>query len=165
MAQQNRIAWKPAQYHSLTPYLAVRGAPEAIEFYKKAFGAEELYRMAGPDGRVMHAEIRIGDSVLMLGEEAPQMGAPSPATLGGSPTGIHIYVEHCDQAFARATKAGATPVQPPADMFWGDRYGTVKDPFGHRWSLATHQKDLSPEEMAKAQEAWMKENMPPGKKA
>ena len=159
------IAWKPAQYHSLTPYLAVRGAPLAIEFYKKAFGAEELFRMAAPDGAVMHAELRIGDSVVMLGEESPEMGAPSPATLGGSPAGLLFYVEHCDQAFARALQAGATAVQPPADMFWGDRYGTVKDPFGHRWSIATHVKEVPPEEMARAQEAWMKENVPAGKKS
>jgi PhnB protein len=153
-----QIAWKPAQYHSLTPYLTLRGAAKAIEFYRKAFGAEELYRMAAPDGTVMHAELRIGDSVVMLGEEAPEMGASSPATLGGSTAGLLIYVERCDEAFQRAIQAGATALQPPVDMFWGDRYGQLKDPFGHRWSIATHVKDLSPEEMAKAQEAWTKEN-------
>jgi PhnB protein len=151
-------AWKPSQYHTLTPFLTLRGAAQAIEFYKKAFGAEELYRMAGPDGAVMHAELRIGDSVVMMGEEAPEMGATSPSTLGGSTSGLLLYASDCDQAFARAIKAGATSVQAPTDMFWGDRYGTLKDPFGHRWSIATHLKDVSPAEMEKAQEAWMKQN-------
>jgi len=156
-----QIAWKPAQYHTLTPYLTLRGAAQAIEFYKKAFGAEELYRMTDPNGAITHAELRIGDSVMMMGEEAPAMGATSPATLGGSTAGLLIYVADCDQAFAHAIKAGATAVQPPETMFWGDRYGQLKDPFGHRWSLATHVKDVTPEEMAKAQEAWMKQNTAP----
>lgn len=155
-----KTEWKPKQYHSLTPMLTLRGAAQAIEFYKKAFGAEELYRMPAPDGTVMHAELRIGDSVVMLGEEMLEMAAPSPLALGGSTGGLLIYVERCDEAFARAVKAGATSVQAPADMFWGDRYGSVKDPYGHRWSLATHQKDLSPEQMKKAQEEWLKQNPP-----
>ncbi len=154
------VPWKPAQYHTLTPFLSLRGAAPAIEFYKKAFGAEELYRMPGPGGSVMHAELRIGDSVVMMGEEAPEMGAPSPSTLGGSTSGLLIYVSDCDQAFERALKAGATTVQAPQDMFWGDRYGTLKDPFGHRWSIGTHVKDVSPDEMAKAQAAWVKQNAP-----
>jgi PhnB protein len=150
-------AWKPPQYHTVTPYLTVKRTSQAIDFYTKAFGAEELYRMEGPGGTVMHAELRIGDSVVMLGEESTDAGAISPQTLGGSPAGLHIYVADCDQAYARALKAGATAFQAPQDMFWGDRYGQLKDPFGHRWSIATHVKDMSPEEMKKAQDAWMKE--------
>jgi PhnB protein len=156
-----KVAWKPAQYHTLTPFLTLRGAAQAIEFYKKAFGAEELLRMPGPDGTVMHAELRIGDSVVMMGEEAPEMGATSPATLGGATAGLMLYVQDCDRAFAQAVKAGATSVQEPTDMFWGDRYGQLKDPFGHRWSIATHVKDLTPEQLKRAEAAWMKENAGP----
>lgn len=157
-----QTAWKPAQYHTLTPYLTLRGAARAIEFYQRAFGAEELYRMSGPGGSVMHAELRIGDSVVMLGDEAPEMGVTSPSTLGGSTSGLLLYVADCDQAFERAIKAGATVVQKPEDMFWGDRYATLKDPFGHRWSIATHLRDVSPDEMQRAQEEWIKANAPKG---
>jgi PhnB protein len=150
-------SWKPALYHTVTPYISVRGAVQAIEFYKKAFGAEELYRMPGPDGRIMHAELRIGDSVVMLADENPEMGATSPATLGGSTAGLMIYVESCDHAFQRAVQAGATAEMPPMDMFWGDRYGTLKDPFGHRWSIGTHLRDMTPQEIIAASEAWMKQ--------
>lgn len=154
------IAWKPAQYHTVTPFLTLRGAAQAVEFYKRAFGAEELFRMTDPGGTIMHAEVRIGDSVVMMGEEMPAMGVTSPATLGGASSGLLIYVPNCDDAFERAVKAGATSVQKPENMFWGDRYATVKDPFGHRWSLATHQRDLTPEEMKKAQEAWLRSQGP-----
>lgn len=139
----------PDGYHTVTPYLAVRGAARALEFYAKAFGAEELYRMPGPGGSIMHAEIRIGDSPVMLGEESVERGAPSPQALNGSPVSLLLYVPDVDASFARATGAGCTAEMPPTDMFWGDRYGTVRDPFGHRWGIATHKEDVPPEEMAK----------------
>jgi uncharacterized glyoxalase superfamily protein PhnB len=147
----------PQGYHSVTAHLIVDRGAEAIEFYKRAFGAEELVRMPGPDGRLMHAEIRIGDSPIMLADESPEMGNKSPKTLGGTACGLMIYCENVDQLFERATKAGATVVMPPADMFWGDRYCLVMDPFGHKWSLGTHIKDLTPAEMAKGQADWMKQ--------
>ncbi len=140
----------PDGYHTLTPYLIVRGADKAIEFYKKAFGATERFRMPGPDGKIMHAEMEIGDSAFMLGEESLEMGSKSPQTVGGSCVGIHIYTEDVDAAFARAVKAGAKSVGPVMDMFWGDRFGKLQDPFGHTWTIATHTKDVSPEEMAQA---------------
>jgi PhnB protein len=149
----------PDGYHVVTPYLTVRNAAQAIDFYKKAFGAEQTVRMDSPDGKVMHAEIRIGDSVIMLGDENPQMGSNSPQTLGGTTAGLMLYSENVDQAFDRAVKAGAKSLSPPADMFWGDRYGQLVDPFGHKWSIGQHIRDVSPEEMAKAQEAWMKQQM------
>jgi uncharacterized glyoxalase superfamily protein PhnB len=139
----------PDGYHTITPHLAVRDAAKAILFYAKAFGAEELFRMPGPGGTVMHAELKIGDSIVMLGEEAPQMGASSPQTIGGSPVSLLIYVKDVDASFARADKAGCTVQMPLTDMFWGDRYGKLLDPFGHHWALATHKEDVSPEEMAK----------------
>jgi PhnB protein len=137
----------PEGYHTLTPYLTVRDAARAIEFYKQAFGAEARGVMKGPDGKVMHAELRIGDSIVMLADEYPEIGAVSPHALGGSSTGLHIYVEDVDSAFDRAVKAGATVDMPVSDMFWGDRYGKLVDPFGHKWSIATHTADLSLEEM------------------
>jgi PhnB protein len=140
----------PDGYHTLTPYLIVRGADKAIEFYKKAFGASERFRMPGPDGKIAHAEMQIGDSAFMLGEECAEMDAKSPQTVGGSSVGIHIYTEDVDAAFARAIKAGAKSTAPVTDMFWGDRFGKLQDPFGHTWSIATHTKDLSPDEMAEA---------------
>lgn len=145
----------PAGYHSITPSIVVRSAPDAIDFYKRAFGAEELSRMDGPDGSVMHAEIRIGDSVVMLGEENPQWGAKSPLSTNGNPGSLHIYVDDADAAFARAIGAGAKVRYPLEDAFWGDRYGKVTDPFGHEWGIATRVKELSPEEMKKAADAWM----------
>ena len=138
----------PDGYHSVTPHLVVKGAPQALEFYHKAFGAEELYRLPGPDGSIVHAEMRIGDSIVMLGEEAPRMGAKSPRTLGGSGSSILIYVKDADAAFSRAVAAGAKEKKPLEDMFWGDRYGMVTDPFGHEWAIATHTEDVPPEEMA-----------------
>ena len=140
----------PQGYHTVTPYLVVKGAAEAIEFYKKAFGAVEHYRMPGPDGQsVMHSELQIGDSIVMLCDENPAMCAQGPATLGGTPVSLFIYSENVDAAFARAVEAGATAAMPPTDVFWGDRYSKVTDPFGHEWSIATHIEDLTPEEIEK----------------
>jgi PhnB protein len=139
----------PDGYHTVTPYLVVRDAAAAIAFYAKAFGAEELFRMPGPGGAVMHAELKLGDSIVMLGEESPQMGTSAPQTIGGSPVSLMVYLNDVDASFARAAQAGCTVEMPPTDMFWGDRYGKLQDPFGHHWSLATHQEDVSPEDMAK----------------
>lgn len=138
----------PDGMHSLTPHLVCDGAAAAIEFYKKAFGAVEQARIPGPEGRLIHASVRIGDSVLMLVDEWPDMGALGPRKLKGSPVTIHLYVPDADASLAQAVAAGATVTMPMADMFWGDRYGQVKDPFGHNWSIATHQRDLTPEEIA-----------------
>jgi uncharacterized glyoxalase superfamily protein PhnB len=140
----------PPHFHSVTPHLVIRDCARAIEFYKQAFGARELFRMPGPGGGLMHAEIQIGDSVLMLNDEFPQMACWSPQKLGGSSVTVHIYVENADEVFQRAVKAGATVTMPLADMFWGDRYGKLTDPFGHQWSIATHQWDMTPEEMQQA---------------
>jgi uncharacterized glyoxalase superfamily protein PhnB len=134
--------------NTITPHLVVDGAADAIEFYKKAFGAQEVMRMPGPDGKLGHAMLRIGDSMLMLADEYPQWESFGPLALKGSPVTLHLSVPDVDAAFARALEAGATVRMPLADMFWGDRYGIVQDPFGHRWSLATHIRDVSPEEMA-----------------
>lgn len=139
----------PDGYHNVTPHLAVRGAGAALEFYAKAFGAEELVRMPGPDGTVVHAEMQIGDSKVMLGEECPEQGATAPTTLGGSAVAMHVYVRDVDAAFARAVGAGCKVEMPPTDMFWGDRYAKLSDPFGHKWGLATHKEDVSPAEMAR----------------
>jgi PhnB protein len=137
----------PEGYHTLTPFLTVRDAVRAIEFYKQAFGAEERGVMKGPDGKVMHAELKIGDSIIMLSDEWPEYGALSPQSSGGAGMGLHIYVDGVDVAFDRAVKAGAQVEMPVTDQFWGDRYGKLKDPFGHKWSIATHTKDLSMDEM------------------
>lgn len=145
----------PPGYHTVTPYLVCRGAAEAIDFYKRAFGAKEKLRMPRPDGKVAHAEIQIGDSRLMLGEEAPEMGAKSPDMLGGSAGGVFLYVKNVDAFADRAVKAGATVVMPVQDMFWGDRYGKLKDPFGHEWQVGTHKEDLTPKEMSKRAQAAM----------
>jgi len=140
----------PDGYRTITPYITVRGAAEAIDFYKRAFGAEEKERMPGPDGKsVMHAELKIGDSILMLSDEFPQMGCRSPQALGGSTGYLFLYVPDVDSAFKRALDAGAKASMPPADMFWGDRFGKVTDPFGHEWGLATHKEDLTPDEIRK----------------
>jgi PhnB protein len=139
----------PEGYHSLTPGLVVDNAAEAIEFYKRAFGARELFRMAAPDGqKVWHAELQIGDSRLMLGDECPEMSdTRAPKSLGGTASSLHIYVEDADAAFQRAVEAGATVSMPLMDAFWGDRYGRVTDPFGHVWGILTHQEDVSDEEV------------------
>ena len=146
----------PEGYHSVTPYLIVRGGAAAIEFYNKAFGAAELFRMPAPGGKVGHAEIKIGDSIIMLADEHPDMGYNGPQTIGGSPVSLMIYVEDVDTVFNRAVTAGATVKEALQDKFYGDRMGSVIDPFGHIWHLATHKEDLSMEEMerrAKAQSA------------
>ncbi len=146
----------PEGYHTVTPTLVVDDAARAIEFYTRAFGAVELFRMPAPDGqKLWHAEIQIGDSRLMLSDELPEMcGSRSPKTLGGSPVGIHLYVEDADAVVQRAVDAGATVGMPLMDTFWGDRYGQVTDPFGHQWGIATHQEDLSEEEIQRRAEAF-----------
>ena len=133
----------------MTPYLIVNGAARAIEFYKQAFGATETFRMEGPDGRIGHAEIKIGDSHVMLADEQPQIGARSPQTIGGSPVSLTLYVEDVDATVNRAVEAGAKLTRPVANQFYGDRTGGVEDPFGHAWYVATHVEDVAPEEMQK----------------
>ena len=141
----------PEGFHTVTPHLTVRRASEAIEFYKKAFGARELGRSPGPDGKsIMHAMIQIGDSRVFLNDEFPGMGPAAPEGSKGTPVTIHLYVEDADRLFQQAVKAGAQVGMPLADQFWGDRYGIVIDPFGHRWSIGSHIKDMTPEEMQKA---------------
>ena len=140
----------PDGYHTLTPFLTVRNAAKAIEFYKQAFGAQERGIAKDPTGKVMHAEIKIGDSIVMLADEFPEFGSTAPESGGGTSMGLHIYIEDVDQAFERAVKAGAKVEMPVADQFWGDRYGRLKDPFGHKWSIATHVKDMSADEMKRA---------------
>src|SRR6186997_3404799 len=132
----------PTGMTAVTPHLIVDGAARAIEFYKAAFGATEEMRLPAPDGKLMHARLRIGGAAVMLVDEMPHCNALGPKTLKGTPVTIHLFVEDADAVFARAAKAGASALMPPADMFWGDRYGVVTDPFGHRWSIATHQRDL-----------------------
>lgn len=138
----------PEGFHTVTPQLVVKGVKDALSFYARAFGAEEILRMPGPDGeKVMHAEIRIGDSAIMLAEEFPDMEHRSPLALGGSPVTIHLYVEDVDASFQQAVDAGATPTMQPQDMFWGDRYCRLRDPYGHQWSIATHVEDPTMEQM------------------
>ncbi len=138
----------PDGYHSVTPYLIVRGGAAALAFYAEAFGAKERMRLDMPGGKIGHAEIDIGDSCVMLADEHPEMGAVSPKTIGGTAVGMCLYVEDCDAVFARAVATGATVERPLADQFYGDRSGTVVDPFGHKWTIATHKEDLTPEEIA-----------------
>ncbi|MGH7268110.1 MAG: VOC family protein [Candidatus Rokuibacteriota bacterium] len=153
----------PDGYRTATPYLTVKGAAQAIDFYERAFGAQEVERMTGPDGKsVMHAEIKIGDSIVMLSDELPQGGCRSPQTLGGTTASIFLYVPDVDAAFKRALDAGAKAAMPPADMFWGDRFGKLVDPFGHEWGMATHKEDLSPEEIRKRGAAAMASMGKPG---
>jgi len=140
----------PAGMHTVTPHLVVRGAAKAIDFYKKAFDAKENARLPGPNGTIMHAEIRIGDSSVMLMDESPEWKSVGPQTLKGSPVTIHLYVNDADKTYDAAVKAGAKPVMPMSDMFWGDRYGVLEDPFGHSWAVATHQRDVSREEIQEA---------------
>jgi PhnB protein len=143
----------PAGYHSATPYLVVSDAARAIDFYKRAFGASELARMGTPEGKIGHAELKIGDSIIMLSDEL--MGNRSPQTLGGSPVSIFLYVEDVDSVFNQAVNAGAKSDASPTDMFWGDRFGRLTDPFGHVWAIATHIEDVAPEEMKKRAKAAM----------
>ena len=147
----------PEGMHSLTPHLVCDGAAAAIDFYKKAFNAIELARLPGPGGKLMHAAVKIGDSTLMLVDEMPECaGALGPKKLNGSPVTIHLYVDDADATVAQAAAAGAKVTMPVADMFWGDRYGQLEDPFGHRWSVATHQREVSVEEMQSAMQEMMK---------
>ncbi|MGH9033163.1 MAG: VOC family protein [Acidimicrobiia bacterium] len=143
----------PEGYHTVTPYLVVRGAADAIDFYREAFGAEESFRMAEPSGKIGHAEIRIGDSPIMLADEYPEMGARAPETVGGSPVSMTIYVDDVDSVFARAVAAGATAERPVEDQFYGDRAGSLRDPFGHAWHVHTHIEDVPAEEMAERAKA------------
>ncbi|MBI3668254.1 MAG: VOC family protein [Acidobacteria bacterium] len=153
--QPARVRAIPEGYHTVTPHLVVRGAGRAIEFYKKAFGAQERGRMPGPGGLLMHAELKIGDSVVMLCDEFPQMERwVAPDSLKGTTTALHLYVEDADVVFARAVAAGAKVSMPLMDAFWGDRYGKLTDPFGHEWSVATHMHDYTPEEVQKNAEAF-----------
>src|SRR6201987_6517484 len=149
----------PEGYRTATPYLIVKGAADAIEFYKRAFGATEILRMADPQGRVGHAEIKIGDSVIMLADEHPAMGYRGPRSLGGSSVSILLYLEDVDSVFERALKAGAKAQRPVANQFYGDRSGTLEDPFGHAWTIATHVEDVPPEELKRRAAALMKSSV------
>ena len=140
----------PAGMHSVTPHLVCAGAADAIEFYKKAFNAVETSRLPGPDGKLMHAAVQIGDSTVMLTDESPDWGCFGPRSLKGSPVTIHLYVDDVDAVVDQAVKAGGKIIMPVEDMFWGDRYGKLEDPFGHHWSVATHLREVTPEEMKEA---------------
>ncbi|MCE3262161.1 MAG: putative enzyme related to lactoylglutathione lyase [Pseudoduganella sp.] len=147
----------PEGMHTITPHLVCDGAADAIAFYKKAFNAKEAARMPGPGGKIMHAQLTIGDSHIMLVDEFPEMGGFGPKHYKGTPVTLHLYVPDVDAAYKQAVDAGATATMPPADMFWGDRYGVLVDPFGHSWSLATHQRDLTPEQMMEEMQKTMPE--------
>jgi PhnB protein len=142
----------PDGFHAVTPYLTVKDARRAIDFYKKAFGARERVTMPTPDGKIGHAELQIADSIIMLGEECPEHGSVSPQTLEGSPVGLALYVEDVDNAFNRAVSAGASVKEAVTDKFWGDRAGALADPFGHKWMLLTHVEDVPPQEMKRRME-------------
>ena len=142
----------PDGYHSISPYLVCKGAAKAIEYYKNAFGATETVRMPGPEGRIMHAEVKIGDSIVMLSDENPDRGAVAPSGRGRSQS-LMLYTENVDSVFKRAVDLGAKSIQEPTDMFWGDRMGNLEDPFGHQWALATHKEDVAPDEMQKRMQA------------
>lgn len=151
------VHFKPDGSHTLTPYFAVHDAVAAIEYYQKIFGAIENNRMAGPRGTVMHSELQIGNSILMLGDEVPEMGSSSARTIGNSPVSLMLYVDDVDTVFEKAVAAGAEAEMPPADMFWGDRFAKITDPFGHKWSLATHIEDVDAEEMDRRAKAFVAE--------
>lgn len=150
-----RVSAIPAGYHGVTPYLFISGADAAIAFYIEAFGAEEVMRLPSPDGLVMHAEIRVGDSHIMLADAMEDAGVHSPDTLGGVASSLMLYVDDVDAVYQRAVDAGATEMRPIEDQFWGDRMGTVIDPFGHQWSIATHVEDVDDEEMQRRFTAMM----------
>jgi PhnB protein len=150
----------PQGFHTVTPSIVVAGAAKALEFYKKAFGAEELSRFAGPDGSIMHAEFKIGDSVIMMGDEMPDMGGRGPKSIGGTPVSFFVYGENVDTAWQRAVDAGAKVVMPLADQFWGDRTGCLEDPFGHKWWLAQRLQELTPEELRQAAENFFSQMQP-----
>ncbi|HXZ79779.1 MAG TPA: VOC family protein [Terriglobales bacterium] len=146
----------PEHFHTVTPGLVFRNAAKAIDFYKQAFGAQELMRMPGPDGKsIMHCELKIGDSVLFITDENPYSNVKSPETVGTSTASVYLYVEDVDSAFQRALKAGGKETMPVADMFWGDRFGTFVDPFGYQWGLATHVADLTPQQIEEGQKKFM----------
>ena len=140
----------PPGFSSVTPHIVVKRCSDAIDFYKTALNAKEIYRSLTPDGKVMHAMIQIGNSIIMLADEFPDIGSVGPSTLGGTPFVLHIYTDNADKLYKRAIDSGAISIMPVADMFWGDRYGQIQDPFGHRWAIATHTKDISPKEMEDA---------------
>jgi PhnB protein len=146
---QTPVKHIPEGMRSLTPHIVCDGAAEAIEFYNKAFGAVEEFRLPAPGGKLMLAQVRIGDSALMLVDQFPEMGVKNPKELGGSPVTLHLFVKDVDATVAQAVAAGAKVTMPVADMFWGDRYGVLQDPFGHQWSVATHVRDLTPDEIAR----------------
>lgn len=148
----------PEGFRSVTPHLVCEGAARALDFYRDCFGAVEVARMPGPGGKIMHAEMRIGDSIVMLCDDFPEFGSPGPLALGGSTVVIHLYVPDADAVWERAMAAGAKPLMPLGDAFWGDRYGQLVDPFGHRWAIATHIRDMTPREIEEA----MAREMPAG---
>ncbi|MBI2955683.1 MAG: VOC family protein [Acidobacteria bacterium] len=144
----DKVKAVPKGFRTVNAYLAVDGGARALEFYKKAFNAKELMRMMWPDGqKVAHAEVKIGNTIVMISDESPERGVRSPNSLGGTGLRLVLYVRNCDRVFKRALKAGATSLMEPADMFWGDRWSEVQDPFGHRWNIATHKEDVGPEEL------------------
>jgi PhnB protein len=151
----NNVNPVPKGYHTATPYLTLNDCARAIDFYKRAFGAQEIMRMEAPGGKIGHAEIRIGDSPIMLADEMPGAGGRSPASLGGATGGVFLYVTDVDALYKQAVDAGAKADMPPADMFWGDRFGRLTDPFGHTWALGTHIEDVAPAEMQKRMQAEM----------
>jgi PhnB protein len=152
----------PDGYHTATPYLIAKNASQAIDFYKQAFGASELLRVCAPGGKVGHAEIQIGDSRIMLADECPDWGALSPQTIGGTPVGLALYVENCDAMFAKAVELGAQILKPVEDQFYGDRSGTLLDPFGHKWTIATHIEDIAPAELERRAAAMFAGSGAPG---
>jgi PhnB protein len=147
----------PEGYHSITPYLIVKGASDAIEFYKRVFGATEIMRMPKPDGKIAHAELSVGDSKIMLADEYPERGYRGPLSLGGTGVSLMLYIENVDEVFKRALAAGAKELQPVKDQFYGDRSGTLQDPFGHMWTVSTHVEDVTPEEMDRRAREFMKQ--------
>jgi PhnB protein len=156
----NKAQAIPKGYHTVTPSIFVAGAAKAIDFYKRALGAEEVMRFPGPGGKIMHAEIRIGDSTIMLGDEMPEQGGKSPKAYGGTPVSFFVYRENVDAEWKRALNAGAKEIMPLADQFWGDRAGCFEDPFGHHWWLAQHVKDMTPEELRQAAESFFSQMQP-----
>lgn len=146
---KKKVAPVPKGYHTVTPHLVLDDANGALGWYAKAFGAKETLRMPGPGGKLLHAEMKIGDSFVMLSDDFPEADARAPRSIGGASGGVMLYVKDCDKLYEQAVKAGATAKQPPVDMFWGDRYSKVIDPYGHVWALATHKEDVTPREMAK----------------
>jgi len=161
-AAPRKVSAIPRGYTSVTPGLVFKDARPALAWYGTVFGAKVTTRLDLPDGRIMHAEVKIGDALVMLGDEAPKMGLPSAETLGGSSGALMLYVKDCDAVYARAIAGGARALMPLADMFWGDRYGQIVDPFGYRWAIATHVKDLTPKQMKAAAEAAMVEMLKQG---